>query len=214
MLANTHFKKLNGPIIFAVTVVAVFWQPAHSGGLFGDVVNVVVPGLGTELDKANKKLKEINPIYQELDESTNKIYKETKAQIGYLPLAEWIRTSRNEALAAGTALIPPHIRNEMLVLFSKELLTSVRYRVGWGNELALPANAFRFGGADGITLDYVIVFLSRESAQNLELWAHELGHVKQYKDWGIDEFAKRYLRSRTAVEKDAEKAANMFRKLE
>ena len=32
------------------------------------------------------------------------------------------------------------------------------------------------------------------------LWAHELAHVMQYADWGVDGFVERYLADASAVE--------------
>jgi hypothetical protein len=42
---------------------------------------------------------------------------------------------------------------------------------------------------------------------NLHWWSHELQHQVQYSQWGIDEFAYRYVTSCHAVESDAEAKA-------
>lgn len=42
------------------------------------------------------------------------------------------------------------------------------------------------------------------------LWAHELTHVKQYQDWGIGDFASRYLRSHHEVEREAYEAETRY----
>ncbi len=52
-----------------------------------------------------------------------------------------------------------------------------------------------------MTLDDVVVF--RESSVALEdpkLWAHELKHVMQFAEWGVQGFALRYLEDYEAVE--------------
>ncbi|MDR6758623.1 hypothetical protein J2Y48_004777, partial [Mycoplana sp. BE70] len=34
-------------------------------------------------------------------------------------------------------------------------------------------------------------------------WVHELTHVRQYQDWGVQGFAVRYIRSHSSVEREA-----------
>ena len=70
--------------------------------------------------------------------------------------------------------------------------------------MSLQQGAFRLGYAPAITLDHVVVFESRAVAVNdPSLWVHELKHVMQYRDWGIEEFAARYLEDYAAVEREA-----------
>ncbi|MNF04821.1 hypothetical protein D3C80_2044220 [compost metagenome] len=57
---------------------------------------------------------------------------------------------------------------------------------------------------EAVTLVDVIVFRSLNDAmENLPLWAHELKHVEQYQQWGVEEFAARYSRDFNAVESPA-----------
>lgn len=57
---------------------------------------------------------------------------------------------------------------------------------------------------EAVTLVDVIVFRSEEDAQtNVALWAHELWHVKQYQEWGVQGFANRYSEDFDAVEAPA-----------
>jgi hypothetical protein len=42
------------------------------------------------------------------------------------------------------------------------------------------------------------------------LWAHELAHVQQYRKWGIDGFARRYIQDYLAVEQEAEDTEARF----
>ena len=105
--------------------------------------------------------------------------------------------------------MPTSIRSAFLEVYSAEFLDGIRYRVGSGNDIAVPANAFR-GGAVAVVLDTVIVFRNSEAVHSVPLWAHELHHVKQYNNWGIDEFAKRYVRNHQDVEAEADAAAERY----
>jgi hypothetical protein len=119
-------------------------------------------------------------------------------------LAQWIARSRDDIGADRAAPIPPSIRAELAPFFPPELLDEVRYAVGWGDELMLPALSFRYGEAHAITLDDLIVFRTAEDALgNLVLWAHEVAHVDQYRRWGLEEFARRYVVDHRAVEDEA-----------
>ena len=196
-----------------VVMGIIFGQPAHSGGVFGDIVNLVAPGMGTKLDDVHRDLKDRLPLYGDAMDGINHLSREMRAETLGRVLKEMIIASRDNAIRAGTSSTPPHLFQELRVYFPDSLLKRVRYRVGQGHELSLQANAFRFGEASAIALDYVIVFrYSRDALGDLALWAHELGHVQQYERWGIGAFAKRYIRNRREVEKEADIVAAEFRR--
>jgi hypothetical protein len=68
----------------------------------------------------------------------------------------------------------------------------------------MPQNVIRLTDVPAITLDDVVVFKDRRAAlEDPKLWAHELKHVMQYAEWGIDGFAARYLSDYWAVENEA-----------
>lgn len=189
-------------------------QPASSGGVFGDIVNLIAPGLGTDLDDAHRDLKERLPIYREVTKGIDHLSGEARVEVLGPILKEMIIASREDALKAGTSPIPSHVFDHLRIYFPDKLLQRVRYRVGQGHELSLQANSFRFGDASAIALDYVVVFRYRSDAsRNLALWAHELGHVQQYESWGISDFAKRYIRNHRDLEKDADEVAAEFRRV-
>jgi hypothetical protein len=126
-------------------------------------------------------------------------------------LAQWIAESRQQILAAGTRPIPPQIIQGLTGYFAPALLHEVRYRSGGGTELSLPALAFRYGDAAALTLVDVVMFNAEADAQtDLKLWAHELTHVMQYRRWGLDGFAARYVADSNAVEREAYANADRF----
>ena len=117
-------------------------------------------------------------------------------------LANGIKTARTETIKAGVKPIPDAMRQKLTATFPADMLERVRYRVG--REGTLGMQAFQYGEVQAMTLIDVVVFRSEEDAlTNDVLWTHELTHVRQYDTWGIDEFARRYVRDHKAVEDEA-----------
>ena len=128
-------------------------------------------------------------------------------------LARWIESSRDAALAQGVEKIPKSIRASLEGYVPDATLDRARWRTG-GGDLSLQQSAFLFKDAQAVTLDYVIVFANEDDARNdPKLWAHELRHVMQFGEWGIEGFATRYLADSTAVEDVASEYRWQFMKL-
>jgi hypothetical protein len=118
-------------------------------------------------------------------------------------LAEWIVQSRDAAVTEGVEPIPGSVREMLVGYVPDEILDRVRWRAG-GSAFTLQQSAFMLDEAPAITLDYVVVFSSRDGAlHDPKLWAHEIKHVMQYAEWGVQGFAARYLRDYEAVEQEA-----------
>jgi len=118
-------------------------------------------------------------------------------------LAGWIVSARDTAKSEGVEPIPKAIRAALAGYVPDAVLDRVRWRVG-GSEMSLPQNVIRFGDVPAMTLVDVVVFQERTPAlEDPKLWAHELYHVMQYDEWGVDEFAVRYLTDYEAVEEPA-----------
>jgi hypothetical protein len=117
-------------------------------------------------------------------------------------LSQWIVIERDAALARGVEPILPEVREVLVGYVADDILDLARWRVDDSAVSMYPA-FFRLGGTPAVTLDYVVIFDSAEHAADPSLWAHELYHVGQYRDWGIDGFAERYLADYEAVEHDA-----------
>lgn len=180
--------------------------PANSGGLFGDVVNMVCGqcGAGDALDKAHDEVKKAIPPYKELEEGASHVVNEALVQATAPILQEAIARSRDDALNNGVMPIPVDIMNNLRGYIPDRILNVARYRVQGGGDFSLQVNSIRYGEAQAITLDYVIIFKNQNDAlYNPTLWAHELTHVQQYQDWGIKDFAIRYVRNYRDVESPA-----------
>lgn len=118
-------------------------------------------------------------------------------------LASWIAYERDAAKKQGVEPIPKAIRAALEGYVPEPILDRVRWREGAG-ELSLPQNVLRFGHVPATTLDDVVVFADRHAAlEDPKLWAHELKHVMQFAEWGVDGFATRYLTDYEAVEREA-----------
>lgn len=130
-------------------------------------------------------------------------------------LAVGITWSRDYYLSLkGTVPLPSSVKDLMKNGFSMTLLDSVRIVQSDSFDLALPGTInmgqkFFSGHEHAVTLDNVIVFSEIPDAdgEQLEWWAHELHHVKQYGKWGIAGFAKRYVEDWDRVETEADEEA-------
>ena len=110
-----------------------------------------------------------------------------------LPVLGWIEVSREAAISAGVSPMPEHIRTQLAHLFPASLLDSVRYKTGSGFLLTLQWFRDELEGTGAITLKDVIVFANASNAScDVKLWAHELEHVRQYGNLGVDGFAQAY----------------------
>jgi len=128
-------------------------------------------------------------------------------------LAKSIVLSRDSALEQGVAEIPPEIRASLEGYVPGATLAHVRWRAGGTWDL-LAQTAFMIKDAQAVTLDYVIVFArENEALEDPKLWAHELKHVMQFEQWGVDGFATRYVADNVAVESDATEYRWEFMKL-
>ena len=117
-------------------------------------------------------------------------------------VAGWIEELRDGAVARGVETMPAEVRDELRGFFPDDLLESVRWRVDGESGMTGPG-FFRLSSAHAITLDNVILFGSAEEAADVGLWAHEVYHVLQYRQWGIEGFVARYLADHGSVEHEA-----------
>lgn len=130
---------------------------------------------------------------------------EAKAQAFGDALANWIQQSRNTAIG-GAQSIPPVIRQALTGYIDEDAMNRVRYKVGDMGVLNLANLTMNFGqmftglDANAVTLIDVIVFRTADDAIDASLWAHELTHVAQYRDWGVRDFGIRYARNSNKVE--------------
>lgn len=117
-------------------------------------------------------------------------------------LAAWIVQSRDAALARGAAAMPAEIREAFEGYIDAAILDRVRWRID-GQTGITGRVIFQDGAVRAVTLDNVILFANAAEAANVRLWAHELYHVMQFHEWGIDSFASRFVSDRRSIEHGA-----------
>lgn len=117
-------------------------------------------------------------------------------------LSSGITSFRHDAIKHGVASIPPEIRAALSESVPADVLDDVRWRIGGETGLIGPG-LFGLSSALAVTLDNVIVFAGTEEAADPGLWAHEIYHVMQYRLWGVEGFATRFLADHQAVEREA-----------
>ncbi|MGX5834271.1 eCIS core domain-containing protein [Aeromonas piscicola] len=117
-------------------------------------------------------------------------------------VATAIRFSRGQAINRGVQPIPNAIRQELAPYFPSQILDKVRWTTADGISLdGALANWFNQEGA--ITYDEIIVFANSQLINDVELWAHELTHVIQYSQMGVETFAFQYTMDWNGLENQA-----------
>ncbi|WP_454835638.1 MULTISPECIES: eCIS core domain-containing protein [Pseudomonas] len=125
-------------------------------------------------------------------------------QIAAPALALWLTQARAEAANAGIQPIPPHIREQLLRWYAPSVLDTARYRVSDNGQFNAATAMLQNPDVGAVTLIDIILFRDAQTAeQNIALWAHELKHVQQYQEWGVEGFAQRYTQDFNAVEAPA-----------
>jgi hypothetical protein len=128
-------------------------------------------------------------------------------------LEAWLLQSRQAAVRAGTELIPLMIRAQLAPFFDEALLDAVRFRAGITEEMDAATVMLQNPDVQAVTLIDVVVFRDAQAAaEDPVLWAHELWHVQQYREWGSDGFARRYTRDFQSVEGPAYEMGERVRK--
>ncbi len=110
---------------------------------------------------------------------------------------------RDTALRLGTQPMPRDIRAQLEGFVPDDVLDAVRWR---GTDGIAPASLAMVVsmGVVAVTVDHVVLFMDDHVARNnAGLWAHELRHLMQYADCGVDAFAFAYLHDRALLEQDA-----------
>ncbi|WP_236179444.1 eCIS core domain-containing protein [Pseudomonas mosselii] len=112
-----------------------------------------------------------------------------------------LRQARDEATASGSQPIPLHIRAQLEPWYDFAVLDAARYRLGDEQQISAANALLQNPDVNAVTLIDTIIFRrSADAEDNVALWAHELKHVQQYQELGVEEFARRYTRDYQALE--------------
>lgn len=77
------YSAIGRAVLF--TAMACFVSTATAGGVIGDLINKVAPGVGTKLDDAHREIKEAIPPYKAIEEGASQVVNETLVQTGAPP---------------------------------------------------------------------------------------------------------------------------------
>ncbi|MGL6245894.1 eCIS core domain-containing protein [Pseudomonas sp.] len=125
-------------------------------------------------------------------------------QIAAPALALWLTQARAEAANTGLQPIPPHIREQLLRWYDPGVLDAARYKISDNGQFSAATAMLQNPDVGAVTLIDIILFRDAQTAeQNITLWAHELKHVQQFQEWGVEGFAQRYTQDFNAVEAPA-----------
>ena len=118
---------------------------------------------------------------------------------------------RQQAIAGGVRPVPSVVSRALLGYFPEGLIRKCRYISGDVGPLKLPSFRVSYGTGGGLTLIDTVIFRSDRAAQgDLKEWALVLTHVMQFQRWGVEEFARRWIDNRAAVEQEASVNAARF----
>lgn len=126
------------------------------------------------------------------------------------PLAAGLRAAEKQ-FEPNAKPIPSDVKELLEAFFSPDVLNAARWVVG-SVSISVPdvTNNFQrvvFQRDDyAVTVGHVTVF-SHDPGSSYHWWAHELQHQVQYREWGIDSFAYKYVTSCHEVEQGAEDQA-------
>lgn len=167
-----------------------------------------ITGIDVDLNRGTVSVKPPNPgaipqMIQNLPKDVGQVLLNPAAPV----LASAIRFSRGQALNRGVQGIPDNIRRELAAYFPPQILDKVRWTTADGVSIdGMLKNWFNQEGA--VTLDEVIVFSSASLTSSVELWAHELTHVLQYSQLGVETFAFQYSYNFNGMEAQARQNAS------
>ncbi|MFC5460727.1 eCIS core domain-containing protein [Massilia niabensis] len=175
-------------------------------GIRTDEVNINTPKVDIvgDLQNPGRIVKNLEREFTNAAGAVDRARLEAMVQANAPALEAWLRQSRNSAVSGGVSPMPPHIRQAFTGFYDEDILNRTRYKIGDNGVANLANLSINYGDAAAIVLIDIVVFRSASDAQtNLALWAHELKHVQQFREWGVRDFAIRYLRSWNGVENDA-----------
>lgn len=185
-------------VIVGITVLFGLFSSAHAWDPWGDITHPdrIIRNIGREAGNAGKEI--------------DRIRLEANAQAGAPILQNWLIESEKTA-RKGAQPIPSNIRSQLQGFYDNDILNRVRFKVGDAGVVNLANLSITYGDAAAVTLINTVVFNNEHDAyNNAVLWAHELKHVQQFRDWGVRDFAIRYLRSWNSVENEATTVENNF----
>ncbi len=126
-------------------------------------------------------------------------------------LATTIRLTRDRAWSAGVRPAPANVVKALSPYFSPGVLSQVRWRTPMQQPSVSGLLVHWYFREGAVTLSDVVLFSDAGLAQDPGFWAHELTHVEQYRRYGVDGFARRYVNDWESLEREARQRATRIR---
>ncbi|MFH0997223.1 MAG: DUF4157 domain-containing protein [Pseudomonadota bacterium] len=139
----------------------------------------------------------LGDIFEFIDKNPEKAMEliQDSGQWPYLTVTAGIIASHDAVITNGGRPIPAHLRKTLRRWYPDDLLNAVRWTSIRGPiqkflhdaQMNFDANTL------AITVLNAVIFRSDDLANDGALWAHELYHVQQYREWGVFGFAKKWV---------------------
>ena len=196
-ISTRKYKEKEMKKVIAGIVFILMSMNAYAGGLLGDAINLVAPGVGTKLDEEHRRIKDANPGYKRLEEGVTETVKRPFTVACTIPYQTLTSAVIAKCSNWGGRLDDQHIiqqAKQRLInagIFSAHEFNGVQIR--W----------CPLYGAHGMAPDRGRIYLDT-SAKNDDpnalsaLLAHEMKHVQQYRRMGTDNFKCDYSKKYTA----------------
>lgn len=169
-----------------VTVTLVMAPTAAQASWLSEITGIHIDIPNGTVSVSAPKPQAIVPMLQNLPKDAAQALLNPAGNV----LATAIRISRNTA-RGNEQQIPPQIRAQLAPFFPQQVLDRARFNTSKAS-LSLPAAINLVNEGNSVTLDDLIVFSDGNAASNPIMWAHELTHVMQYMNMGIEGFANVY----------------------
>jgi hypothetical protein len=149
----------------------------------GSVDSTGIPALGDIFEFIEKNPEKAMELIQD------------SGQWPYLTVAAGIIACHDAVMANGGLPIPAHLRKTLRRWYPDDLLNAVRWTRIRGPIRRFLQDARMNFDADtlAITVIDAVIFRNDDLANDGPLWAHELYHVQQYREWGVFRFARRWV---------------------
>jgi hypothetical protein len=173
-------------LMFAAAIMCVSC-PAPASWL-SDItgVNIDIPGQKLEIGTPNPAA--IPQMLQNLPRDAANFF----LSPGGPPLAFAIRQAEANAMRSAKRM-PDYIRQQLAPFFPPVILDGALWTTSAESGVNVASALEQANGAIGaITANRIIIFRGPSEAQNPIIWAHELVHVTQYRNMGVEGFAAMY----------------------
>lgn len=194
-----------GWAVMALALASSASPASACGGIFDVACNVTHGGLnpGNIAKQTQKTGQDVANTVAKAGQDVANAVNELQASVLSGPTLERAIIASHNTAINGAMPIPAQIRQLLTGYASEDSMNRVRYKIG-DNGFANLAHLLEQGGvAAAVTLIDVVVFRGPSEAADPAIWAHELTHVDQYRDWGVHSFAVQYARNWHSVEDPA-----------